>query len=275
MTTVRDATFDVFRRFGMTTIFANPGSTEIAFLTGLPDDLEFVLALHEGSVVGIATGYATATGRPALVNLHTTAGLGNAVGALATARTNRVPLVVVVGQQDRRHLVSPAVPGGRPRRAGRQLPGVGEPAGPGAGRAERGRPGLARGERRPRASAGDRAQRRLGRACRRRAARRPGTAAPRNGRRPGRRSTRWPTCWPAPTHRRWSSVPTPTTPPPGPPWSRWPSAWVPRSGRSRSPRAPASRRTTPCSPGTSPPAGRGCARRWPATTSWWPSAPRC
>ena len=48
MTTVRDATFDVFRRFGMTTIFANPGSTEIAFLTGLPDDLEFVLALHEG-----------------------------------------------------------------------------------------------------------------------------------------------------------------------------------------------------------------------------------
>src|SRR4051794_4580451 len=105
MATVRDATFDVFRRFGMTTVFANPGSTEIAFLTGLPDDLRFVLALHEGSVVGVATGYATATGRPALVNLHTTAGLGNAVGALATARTNRVPLVVVVGQQDRRHLV--------------------------------------------------------------------------------------------------------------------------------------------------------------------------
>ena len=63
-----------------------------------------MLALHEGSVVGIATGYATVTGRPALVNLHTTAGLGNAVGALATARVNRVPLVVVVGQQDRRHL---------------------------------------------------------------------------------------------------------------------------------------------------------------------------
>ena len=44
MTTVRDATFDVFRRFGMTTIFANPGSTEIAFLTGLPDDLEFLFS---------------------------------------------------------------------------------------------------------------------------------------------------------------------------------------------------------------------------------------
>jgi benzoylformate decarboxylase len=55
-------------------------------------------------VVGIATGWAIANERPALVNLHTTAGLGNAVGALATARVNRAPLVVVVGQQDRRHL---------------------------------------------------------------------------------------------------------------------------------------------------------------------------
>lgn len=104
MRTVREATFDVLRRYGLTTIFANPGSTEVSFLTGLPDDIEFVLALHEGSVVGIATGYATASGNPALVNLHTTAGFGNAVGALATARSNRVPLVVIVGQQDRRHL---------------------------------------------------------------------------------------------------------------------------------------------------------------------------
>ncbi|MCE3553079.1 benzoylformate decarboxylase [Pseudonocardia sp. RS11V-5] len=104
MRTVRDATFDVLRRYGLTTVFANPGSTEITLLTDLPADLEFVLALHEGSVVGVATGWATAHDRPALVVLHTTAGLGNAVGALATARVNRVPLVVVVGQQDRRHL---------------------------------------------------------------------------------------------------------------------------------------------------------------------------
>jgi thiamine pyrophosphate-dependent acetolactate synthase large subunit-like protein len=103
--TVRDATFDVLRRHGLTTIFANPGSTEVAFLTDLPDDVDFVLALHEGSVVGIATGWATALDQPAFVVLHTTAGFGNAVGALATARVNRVPLVVLVGQQDRRHLV--------------------------------------------------------------------------------------------------------------------------------------------------------------------------
>jgi benzoylformate decarboxylase len=102
--TVRDASFDVFRRLGLTTLFANPGSTEIPFLTDLPGDLRFVLALHESSVVGIATGWAIARSEPALAILHTAAGLGNAVGALATARVNRAPLVVVVGQQDRRHL---------------------------------------------------------------------------------------------------------------------------------------------------------------------------
>jgi benzoylformate decarboxylase len=101
---VRDATFDVLRRRGLTTLFANPGSTEVPLLTDLPSDLSFVLALHESSVVGMATGWSIGRGEPALAILHTTAGLGNAVGALATARVNRAPLVVLVGQQDRRHL---------------------------------------------------------------------------------------------------------------------------------------------------------------------------
>ncbi|MEN3283262.1 MAG: benzoylformate decarboxylase, partial [Solirubrobacteraceae bacterium] len=56
--TVRDATLDVMRELGLTTIFSNPGSTEVSFLTGLPDDLRFVLGLHEGSVVGMASGFA-------------------------------------------------------------------------------------------------------------------------------------------------------------------------------------------------------------------------
>jgi thiamine pyrophosphate-dependent acetolactate synthase large subunit-like protein len=129
--TVRDATFDVLRRHGLTTIFANPGSTEVAFLVDLPDDLDFVLALHEGSVVGIATGWATARETPALVNLHTTAGLGNAVGALATARVNRVPLVVIVGQQDRRHLAfEPFLAGELDGLAGRYPVWTGRPARP-------------------------------------------------------------------------------------------------------------------------------------------------
>ncbi|MGY4982512.1 thiamine pyrophosphate-dependent enzyme [Streptomyces sp. 900105755] len=113
MRTVRDAAFDVLRLHGLTTLFANPGSTEVALLSDLPDDLDFVLALHEGSVVGAATGWALARREPALVLLHTTAGLGNAVGALATARENRAPLVVLVGQQDRRHLAQEPFLAGR------------------------------------------------------------------------------------------------------------------------------------------------------------------
>jgi benzoylformate decarboxylase len=102
--TVRDATFDLLRDRGLTTIFGNPGSTEVPFLSGLPDDLRFVLGLHEAAVVGMATGWAIGKDEPGFALLHTTAGLGNAVGALATARVNRAPLVVLVGQQDRRHL---------------------------------------------------------------------------------------------------------------------------------------------------------------------------
>jgi benzoylformate decarboxylase len=104
VTTVRDATFDVLRRLDLTTIFSNPGSTEVPLLAGLPDDLTFVLALHEGGVVAMASGHALGRGAPALALLHSTPGLGNAVAAIATARLNRAPLVVIVGQQDRRHL---------------------------------------------------------------------------------------------------------------------------------------------------------------------------
>jgi benzoylformate decarboxylase len=110
--TVRDAVLEVMRERGMTKIFGNPGSTEIPFLTGLPDDLEFVLGLHEGGVVGMASGYALGTGEPAFVNLHTAPGLGNAVNAIAGACDNRAPLVIVVGQQDRRQLaLSPFLTG--------------------------------------------------------------------------------------------------------------------------------------------------------------------
>ena len=113
--TVREATFDVFREYGLTTLFANPGSTEISFLTDLPTDLSFVLGLHESSVVGMATGWAIGRGAPALAILHTTPGLGNAVSAIATARVNRAPLVVVVGQQDRRHIATEPFLAGRLR----------------------------------------------------------------------------------------------------------------------------------------------------------------
>src|SRR3954465_4308275 len=123
MPTVRDATLDTMRRHGLTRIFANPGSTEIAFLAGLPDDFEFILGLHEAAVVAMATGYAIGRDAPAFVNIHTTPGLGNAVAALSTARVNRAPLVVMVGQQDRRHLALEPFLTGPPGRWEPFLPG--------------------------------------------------------------------------------------------------------------------------------------------------------
>ena len=90
-----------------------------------------MLGLHEGAVVGLATGYAIGKGEPALVVLHTTAGLGTAVSALATARVNRAPLVVIVGQQDRRHLAfEPFLAGKLAGLAGGYVVGVDEPARP-------------------------------------------------------------------------------------------------------------------------------------------------
>jgi benzoylformate decarboxylase len=113
--TIRDASFDVLRSHGLTRVFANPGSTEIQLLANFPADFEFTLALHEGSVVGMATGYALARRDAAMVIVHTTAGLGNAIGAIATARVNRVPLVILVGQQDRRHIATDPFLAGRIR----------------------------------------------------------------------------------------------------------------------------------------------------------------
>ena len=54
--TVREAAFDVMRERGLTTVFSNPGSTEVPFLGGLPDDIRFVLALHEGALVSHGVG---------------------------------------------------------------------------------------------------------------------------------------------------------------------------------------------------------------------------
>ena len=103
--TVRDATFDLLRAYGLTTIFGNVGSTEEPFLANLPADFRYVLGLQEASVIAMADGFAQAKRGPALVNLHTAAGLGNAMGNLFTAFQNRTPLIVTAGQQTREMLL--------------------------------------------------------------------------------------------------------------------------------------------------------------------------
>jgi benzoylformate decarboxylase len=101
MPTVRDASFDLFRAQGMTTVFGNPGSTELPMLADFPGDFRYVLGLHEAVVVGMADGYAQASGRTAIANLHTAPGVGNAMGAIFNAQANHSPLLVTAGQQAR------------------------------------------------------------------------------------------------------------------------------------------------------------------------------
>jgi len=103
----RDIVLDVLRTEGVTHIFGNPGTTELSLIDALmrSGDFKYVLGLQEASVVGMAEGYARATNRPAFLNLHATAGLGNGLGALSNAAYTNVPLVVTAGQQDYRHIV--------------------------------------------------------------------------------------------------------------------------------------------------------------------------
>ncbi|MCB2066850.1 MAG: benzoylformate decarboxylase [Erythrobacter sp.] len=97
--TVRDAAFAVFRHFGVDRLFGNPGSTELPMLKGLP--FPYVMGLNEAVVVGMADGFARASGKPALVNLHSAAGTGHSLGNLFTAWKNNAPVVVTAGQQAR------------------------------------------------------------------------------------------------------------------------------------------------------------------------------
>ena len=98
---VRDATFGLLRAFGIKKVFGNPGSTELPFLADWPDDIDYVLGLQEASCVGMADGYAQTTRNAGFVNLHSGAGVGNALGNIYTAHRNQTPLVITAGQQAR------------------------------------------------------------------------------------------------------------------------------------------------------------------------------
>ncbi len=101
MATVREASFDLFREQGMTTMFGNPGSTELPMLADFPSDFRYVLGLQEAVVVGMADGYAQASGQTTVANLHTAPGVGNAMGAIFNAQANHSPLLITAGQQTR------------------------------------------------------------------------------------------------------------------------------------------------------------------------------
>src|SRR4029450_13965078 len=100
--TVRAVVLNLLRAFGITTIFGNPGSTELPLFRDFPKDFLSLLGLQEAVVVGMADGYAQATRNAAFVNLHSAVGVGHAMGNIFTAYRNRTPMVISAGQQARR-----------------------------------------------------------------------------------------------------------------------------------------------------------------------------
>ncbi|MBF0536660.1 MAG: thiamine pyrophosphate-binding protein [Nitrospirae bacterium] len=84
---------------GMTYMFGNPGTVEQGFLDAMRDypAMQYILTLQESIAVMTADGYARATQKPTLVQLHSSPGIGNAVGALYQARRGHSPLVVIAG----------------------------------------------------------------------------------------------------------------------------------------------------------------------------------
>jgi benzoylformate decarboxylase len=102
--TGRYALLDQLVADGVKYVFGNPGTTEEAFQDVLQEypQIDYILALHEAVAVGVADGYARATGRPSFVQLHIDFGLGNAIGMLSNSYKTQTPMVVYAGQQPQR-----------------------------------------------------------------------------------------------------------------------------------------------------------------------------
>lgn len=102
-----EAMFEFLVREGVRYVFGNPGTTELPLMDQFAarDEIKYILALHEDSALGIAAGYAEATGRAAVVNLHTSPGLAHALGNLYNAYRAGTPLIVTAGQQDTRAML--------------------------------------------------------------------------------------------------------------------------------------------------------------------------
>src|SRR3954467_7730574 len=90
---------------GVTHLFGNPGTTELAIMEVVPDfaQLKFVLGLQESAVVAMADGFCRASGRLAAANVHVMPGLGNAMGALYNAKFSVSPVILTAGQQEQGH----------------------------------------------------------------------------------------------------------------------------------------------------------------------------
>jgi benzoylformate decarboxylase len=107
--TVYEASQDLLRSLGLTTIFGNVPSTEQSLLHNLPTDFQYVHRLGNGAVVAIADGFAQATEHPALVSLHTSSEAECGNPNYMTAYLNKTPLIILAPQQRRDRIHSKAL----------------------------------------------------------------------------------------------------------------------------------------------------------------------
>jgi benzoylformate decarboxylase len=98
----KQAFLEILVQEGVECMFGNPGTTELPLMDGLAREsrIRYILALQESVAVAMADGYAQAGGRLAVVNVHTSPGLGNAMGMLYDALKAGSPLLLTAGQHD-------------------------------------------------------------------------------------------------------------------------------------------------------------------------------
>lgn len=102
MTAGKHIFLDLLRSEGVEFVFGNPGTTELPLMDAfvVEPEIRYILGLNEVVVLGMADGYAQATGKLAVANLHAAPGLGNAMGMLYNAKKAGAPILVTAGQQD-------------------------------------------------------------------------------------------------------------------------------------------------------------------------------
>jgi benzoylformate decarboxylase len=98
------ALLELLKQEGVRVMFGNPGTTELPLMDAFAAerDIRYILALQEAPAMGMADGYAQASGQLACVNLHAAPGLGNAMGMLYDAQKAGAPIIVTAGQHEQR-----------------------------------------------------------------------------------------------------------------------------------------------------------------------------
>ena len=102
---------EILQSEGVEYIFGNPGTTELPLMDAfaVESDIRYILGLQEAALMAMADGYAQASGKLTVINLHVAPGLGNAMGMLYDAQMAGSPILVTAGQQDTEYLIEEPV----------------------------------------------------------------------------------------------------------------------------------------------------------------------